>query len=747
MLAEFQIMKWIRRLILAVFLLVACPWLHASNALVSMRLLEFVPSTTTVNVGDTVTWTNLDNIGHDSVSGSNGNPDGTWQSQIFGRGISYTVRFLNSGSYPYFCTPHWECCGMIGQVTVVAPNSPPTVQFTGPSTNSPFISPASLVLQAAASDPDGTITKVEFFQNNQSLGVVTSPPYTITVNNLLTGQYGFSVIATDNSGSTAADAIAIRVIDKPANIKPSVNIITPTTGSIVAELSSVPILVNALDSDGTISQLGIFLNGISQGILTAPPYSVTTSPLPVGTYRIEAIAVDDQGAANTNSVTFEVRRTVDQKAPGFTLQPANVEVFAPAGFSLVTALEGNPPLLLQWYHNGNAVRGATNTILSISNSTTLDSGNYFLAATNLFGSARSSNAVVNVKSEICNYELSTFALSLSESQNTRSIALTTSASCAWTISAGDATWIHVLSATQGQGNATIVLTFDANFGPQNRSGTIAIGAASLQVTQKGRTIVPGLAFDLNHDFLPDILVSSPSGQLGIFSSGGTLTNDYRILATPLKIPNGWQLEGTFDFDGNGTPDLIFMTPARALVVWLMNGSQLVQQMTLGRSTVPPLWRMIGVTASRSGSEAVILYHPQGYLAAWSFKNFQSTEQHLLNNGNLVPPQWRPVGLGDFNKDGNLDLLWQHQNGTLMAWFLNNGQVTGGQVLSGLPNPGPAWSLISIVDFDLNGSSDLLWQHKNGDTAMWLLNGVNLKSTIHPFFPSPLGNAWKVVGPK
>jgi nitrite reductase (NO-forming) len=81
----------------------------------------FGPSTITVKVGTTVTWTNTDDMLHTVTSGMSsgtvGTPDGTFDSGFILPGGTWSYTFTTAGEFPYFCTPHpW----MVGKVIVTA---------------------------------------------------------------------------------------------------------------------------------------------------------------------------------------------------------------------------------------------------------------------------------------------------------------------------------------------------------------------------------------------------------------------------------------------------------------------------------------------------------------------------------------------------------------------------------------------------------------------------------------------------
>jgi len=78
----------------------------------------FTPSSVTIHTGDTVVWM-WSSGGHSSTSGSPGMPGGLWDSGILNQGATFMHTFNTAGSFPYYCTVHGACCGMVGSVTVV----------------------------------------------------------------------------------------------------------------------------------------------------------------------------------------------------------------------------------------------------------------------------------------------------------------------------------------------------------------------------------------------------------------------------------------------------------------------------------------------------------------------------------------------------------------------------------------------------------------------------------------------------
>jgi Bacterial Ig domain len=163
----------------------------------------FTPNTATINAGDTVTW-NCVGSPHSSTSDTE-----VWDSGIFGAPHTFSRTFNSAGSFPFHCTVHPF---MTGTITVQAVNVPPTVAFTNPPNNSVFGALASFTLDANASDPDGSVTKVEFLQGVNVLGNIATAPYSVSVGNLAAGTYVFSAVPADNGGGRATNTLTISVV-------------------------------------------------------------------------------------------------------------------------------------------------------------------------------------------------------------------------------------------------------------------------------------------------------------------------------------------------------------------------------------------------------------------------------------------------------------------------------------------------------------------------------------------------------
>lgn len=183
-------------------------------------------------------------------------------------------------------------------------NQHPIVSISFPLNNSSFTSPASITVDASASDPDGAITKVELFQGNTKIGEKLTAPYSFTWKEVPEGTYSLTAIATDNSNSKTVSAAVSITVSNPvtqANKLPLVSISAPTKGISFTAPATVTIDVLASDQDGSITKVELF-NGVTKLFeKTTAPYSFTLKDLVAGYYELKAVATDNMKASSTSS--------------------------------------------------------------------------------------------------------------------------------------------------------------------------------------------------------------------------------------------------------------------------------------------------------------------------------------------------------------------------------------------------------------------------------------------------------------
>ncbi len=105
-----------------------------------------------------------------------------------------------------------------------AVNRPPAVTVTSPSAGSTFTAPTSITLTANATDPDGSIARVDFYAGATLVGTRSTSPYSVSWANVPVGTHALTARAFDATGAAATSA-AVTVQVVPAGSSPNDEIV------------------------------------------------------------------------------------------------------------------------------------------------------------------------------------------------------------------------------------------------------------------------------------------------------------------------------------------------------------------------------------------------------------------------------------------------------------------------------------------------------------------------------------------
>jgi RHS repeat-associated protein len=214
-------------------------------------------------------------------------------------------------------------------ITVKA-NLAPSVAITAPAPNANFVAPATVGLSASASDPDGTVSKVDYFNGATLIGSASTAPFAFNWSGVGAGSYSVTAKATDDKGAvTTSVAFAVTV---KANFAPTVSLTAPLSGASYMAPAAIALSATAADSDGSISKVEFYAGAVLIGSATSSPYAVNWANVAAGSYSVTARATDNNGAVTVSapasiSVVANVAPLVS-----LTATPANAS--APATISL-----------------------------------------------------------------------------------------------------------------------------------------------------------------------------------------------------------------------------------------------------------------------------------------------------------------------------------------------------------------------------------------------------------------------------
>ena len=120
-------------------------------------------------------------------------------------------------------------------------NAVGNVAITNPVNNATFTAPATIAIQATASDPDGTVARVEFYSGASLLGTDTNAPFAFTWSNVGTGSYVLTAKSVDDRGATNVSApvnITVRSNSGPVHIVTAGSLLDSESGPVTGGIDA-----------------------------------------------------------------------------------------------------------------------------------------------------------------------------------------------------------------------------------------------------------------------------------------------------------------------------------------------------------------------------------------------------------------------------------------------------------------------------------------------------------------------------
>jgi beta-glucanase (GH16 family) len=130
--------------------------------------------------------------------------------------LSFTTGTTNTSAVVFFYKDGGTgtaCADNMFLYELPAVNAAPTVMMSSPLNNTSFNAPASVTIAATASDSDGSIAKVEFYQGTTLLSSDDTAPYSHAWTNVGVGSYALTAKAYDNRGAvTTSSSVSVSVV-------------------------------------------------------------------------------------------------------------------------------------------------------------------------------------------------------------------------------------------------------------------------------------------------------------------------------------------------------------------------------------------------------------------------------------------------------------------------------------------------------------------------------------------------------
>ncbi|MCP3445724.1 FG-GAP-like repeat-containing protein [Bradyrhizobium sp. CCGUVB14] len=234
--------------------------------------------------------------------------------------------------------------------------------------------------------------------------------------------------------------------------------------------------------------------------------------------------------------------------------------------------------------------------------------------------------------------------------------------------------------------------------------------------------------DFNNDGKSDLLmVNDTTHDAVVWEMDGTQILASQTIGT-INAAAGWQYSGTGDFDGDGQTDLLLTnSTTNGVAIWTMNGTQVTANPQVGTINAAAGWSF-GGTGDFNGdgnTDLLMLNSATHGVAIWEMNGTQVTASPQIGTINAAAG-WSFAGTGDFNGDGKTDLLLLNNTTNGVAiWKMSGTQVMANPQI-GTINAGAGWAFAGTGDFNGDGKTDLLLLNSTTrGVAIWELDGTQV----------------------
>jgi hypothetical protein len=228
--------------------------------------------------------------------------------------------------------------------------------------------------------------------------------------------------------------------------------------------------------------------------------------------------------------------------------------------------------------------------------------------------------------------------------------------------------------------------------------------------------------------------------------------------SPLSQEVSWAIPiATNDFDRNGRMDLVWQQDVtRQAVVWFNDNrafGTVTQRYSPVTSTIDVTGWSLAASSDFNGDGVIDLVWQHDVTRramVWYMGGASGTQ--MMSSGWLSAVDvlgWKIVAARDFNGDGRPDLVWQNdESRQALAWFMGGpaGDRYDGWAWLAATSAAVGWRIVGAADLNFDGYNDIVWQHDDSrQVLVWYIGGLGTTVMGWAWLSANAVPGWRVVG--
>jgi hypothetical protein len=276
------------------------------------------------------------------------------------------------------------------------------------------------------------------------------------------------------------------------------------------------------------------------------------------------------------------------------------------------------------------------------------------------------------------------------------------------------------------------------------NGTAILGTEGYARTVADQNWRVAAIADFDGDGRADLLWRNfATGENYVYLMNGTAIAGEGYIRT--VADQNWQVAGAGDFDGDGKADILWRSAATGEnYLYPMDGLAIKATEGYVRTVANLDWNVVGTGDMDGDGKADVLWRNgatgENYLYPMDGTTIKPAEGFLRT----VPDQnWRVAGFGDFDGDGNADVLWRNvATGENYLYPMDGTTILGTEgYLRTVPDL--YWQVKGTGDYDGDGSADILWRNgATGENYLYPMNGTTIKPT-EGYLRTVADESWRI----